>query len=134
MERMNLKKVSSEIRAYVRARIIDFKEKGYKVKEIGEFLNVNVDYVYQVLKKYQLKMPLTTITEYLNRWGMTCQRPAKQATKQNEAAVKEFQEVTFPKIVAQAKKEKIHMISAIKVRLNFSFSLRIRHNSIPTNT
>ena len=36
---------------------------------------------------------------------MTCQRPAKQATKQNAAAVKEFQEVTFPKIVEKAKKE-----------------------------
>ena len=36
---------------------------------------------------------------------MTCQRPAKRATKQNETAVKEFQEVTFPKIVSKAKKE-----------------------------
>ena len=135
---MNLKKVNSEIRAYVRARIIDLKEKGYEVKEIGELLNVNLDYVYQILKKYQrngnslptekirgrkfgegrrlsqaqadeiktaieehtpdefklpyslwsreairelieqkyqLKMPLTTITEYLNRWAM--KRPNK---------------------------------------------------------
>lgn len=165
---MNLKKVGYEIREYVRTRIIDLKEKGYEVKKIGELLNVKLDYVYQVLKKYQkngnslpaekirgrkfgerrrlqqgesesirtaitehtpdefklpyslwsreaiqelieqkyqIKMPLTTITEYLNRWGMTCQRPAKRATKQNAATVKEFQEVTFPKIVAQAKKE-----------------------------
>ena len=50
-------------------------------------------------------MPLTTITEYLKSWSMTCQRPAKRATKQNAAAVKEFQLVTFPKIVAKAKKE-----------------------------
>ena len=50
---MNLKKVNSEIRAYVRARIIDLKEKGYEVKKIGELLNVNADYVYQVLKKYR---------------------------------------------------------------------------------
>ena len=164
---MNLKKTSPETRAYVRTRIIDFKEKGYAVKEIGELLNVADDYVYKVLKKYlknenslptekvrgrkmgegrrlpqaesvEIKtaieehtpdyfklpyslwsresiqelikqkygfvMPLTTITEYLKRWGMTCQRPAKRATKQNAAAVKEFQEVTFPEIVAKAKK------------------------------
>ena len=168
MERINLKKTGSEIRTYVGKRIIDLKEKGYKVKEIGELLNVADDYVYKVLKKYlknanslpaekvrgrkvgearrlpqteseEIKaaieghtpeefslpyslwsreaiqelikqkygfvMPLTTITEYLKRWGMTCQRPAKRATKQNAAAVKEFQEVTFPKIVAKAKKE-----------------------------
>ena len=168
MERINLKKTTSETRAYVRARIIDLKEKGYVVKEIGELLNVADVYVYKVLKKYEkngnrlqeekvrgrkegegrrlaqaqaeeikniitehtpeeinlpyslwsresiqelikqkygFKMPLTTITEYLKRWGMTCQRPAKQATKQNEEAVKQFQEVTFPQIVAKAKKE-----------------------------
>ena len=165
---MNLKKVSSEIRAYLRTRIIYFKKSGYEVKEIGKLLNVADDYVYQVLKKYRkngnslptekvrgrkvgegrrlpqatsdeiktsieehtpdyfklpyslwsreaiqelikqkygFEMPLTTITDYLKRWGMTCQRPAKRATKQNAAAVKEFQEVTFPKIVKKAKKE-----------------------------
>ena len=37
MERMNLKKVSSEIREYVRTRIIDLKEKGYEVKKSVNF-------------------------------------------------------------------------------------------------
>ena len=36
---------------------------------------------------------------------MTCQRPANRATKQNETAIKEFQEVTFREIVLKAKKE-----------------------------
>ena len=52
MGKMNMKKVSLDIRAYVRARIVDFKSKGYDVKGISELLNINVDYVYQVLKKY----------------------------------------------------------------------------------
>ena len=51
-------------------------------------------------------MPITTISGYLHRWGMTCQRPAKQATKQNAVAIREFQEITFPQIVAKAKKER----------------------------
>ncbi|MBR6014410.1 MAG: IS630 family transposase [Selenomonadaceae bacterium] len=55
--------------------------------------------------KLKIKMPLRTITLYLQRWGMTCQRPAKRATKQSATAFKEFQEVTFPKIVSKAKKE-----------------------------
>ncbi len=168
MEKMNLKKVTPEIREYVRTRILCLKEKNYSIKDIGNLLNINDDYIYQVLKKYRengsklppekirgrkfgegrslpqiqadeikkaitehtpdywklpyslwsreaiqelidkkygFKMPLTTITEYLKRWGMTCQRPAKRATKQNAAAVKEFQEITFPQIVAKAKKE-----------------------------
>ena len=163
-----MKKVSPDTRAYVRARIVDFKSKGYDVKEISELLNINADYVYQVLKKYRqnanslpvekvrgrkvgegrrlpqaqseeikisieahtpdefglryslwsreaiqelikqkfgFAMPLTTITEYLNRWAMTCQRPAKKSYGQNEKAVKEFREITFPKIVEKAKKE-----------------------------
>ena len=53
MERMNLKKTKPEIREYVKSRIVEFKEKGYAVKEIGELLNINDDYVYQVLKKYR---------------------------------------------------------------------------------
>ncbi|MBR6012154.1 MAG: winged helix-turn-helix domain-containing protein, partial [Selenomonadaceae bacterium] len=140
---MNLKKTNPEIREYVKSRIIEFKEKGYAIKEIGELLNINDDYACQVLKKYRkmetiksaiikytpdyfklpyslwsreaiqefikqkygIEMPLTTITDYLRRWGMTCQRPAKRATKQSATAVKEFQEVTFPEIVSKAKKE-----------------------------
>ena len=168
MEKMNLKKVTPEIREYVRTRILYLKEKNYSIKDIGNLLNINDDYIYQVLKKYRengsklppekirgrkfgegrslpqiqadeikkaitehtpdywklpyslwsreaiqelidkkygFKIPLTTITEYLKRWGMTCQRPAKRATKQNAAAVKEFQEITFPQIVAKSKKE-----------------------------
>lgn len=58
-----------------------------------------------IKQKYGIEIPLTTITDYLKRWGLTCQRPAKQATKQNLEAVKQFQEVTFPQIVAKAKKE-----------------------------
>ena len=168
MERINMKKSSSEIRKYVRERIIELKGRGYKVKEIGELLDINDDYVRHVEEQYRkngnilpkekargrktgekrrlspeqeseikfaitehtpdywklpyslwsreaiqelielklkIKMPLRTITDYLKRWSMTCQRPAKMATKQNAAAVKEFQEVTFQKIVAKAKKE-----------------------------
>ena len=50
---MNLKKTNSEIREYVKSRIVEFNEKGYAVKEIGELLNIKDDYVYQVLKKYR---------------------------------------------------------------------------------
>ncbi len=53
MGKMNLKKVTPEIREYVRTRILYLKEKNYSVKDIGNFLNIHDDYVYQVLKKYR---------------------------------------------------------------------------------
>ena len=53
MEKMNLKKVTPEIREYVRTRILYLKEKNYSIKDIGNLLNINDDYIYQVLKKYR---------------------------------------------------------------------------------
>ncbi len=50
---MNLKKATSEIREYVRTRILYLKEKSHSVKDIGNLLNIHDDYVYQVLKKYR---------------------------------------------------------------------------------
>ena len=168
MKRTDMKKSTTEVREYVRKRIIECKNKGYKVKEIGELLDVSDDYVRHVFEQYRkngnslakekirgrkvgekrilsqeksdeiktaieehtpdyfklpyslwsreaiqelielklkIKMPLRTITLYLQRWGMTCQRPAKRATEQSAAKVKEFQEVIFPEIVSKAKKE-----------------------------
>lgn len=32
-----------------------------------------------IRQKYGVEMPLTTITDYLQHWEMTCQRPAKRA-------------------------------------------------------
>ena len=70
-------------------------------------------------------MPLTTITEYLKRWAMTCQRAAKQATKQNAAAVIEFQLVTFPKIVAKSKKENGIIFFGVETGICHQLSARI---------
>ena len=40
-----------------------------------------------ILREYGRDMPIRTVGEYLKRWGFTVQRPAKQAMKQNPAAV-----------------------------------------------
>lgn len=55
---------------------------------------------------YGITMPLRTLTDYLRRWGFTCQKPAKQAYEQQRAAVKKWLDEEYPAIAAKAKTEK----------------------------
>ena len=48
-----MKKADSEVRAYIRTRIVYYKERDYEVKVIGELLNVPDDYVYHILEQYR---------------------------------------------------------------------------------
>ncbi len=40
--------------------------------------------------KYGIDVPLRTISNYLERWGMTCQRPTKKAYSQDNVKLKKF--------------------------------------------
>lgn len=57
-------------------------------------------------EKYDLKIPLRTLTDYLKRWGFTPQKPAGQAIEQKPEAVKKWLEEEYPAIEAKAKAEK----------------------------
>lgn len=52
-----------------------------------------------------LKMPIRTVGEYLKRWGMTPQKPVKQAYEQNPKAVQTWLDEEYPEIHAKAKAE-----------------------------
>lgn len=52
------------------------------------------------------ELPLRTITDYLNRWGFTPQKPVKRAYEQNPKAVAQWQETVYPQIQARARQEK----------------------------
>ena len=58
-----------------------------------------------IMQKYGLKMPLSTLGYYLERWGFSVQRPAKRAYKQDEEQVKNWIESEFPGISERAKVE-----------------------------
>lgn len=47
---------------------------------------------------YGKELPLRTITDYLNRWGFTPQKPVKRAYEQNPKAVAQWQETVYPQI------------------------------------
>ena len=56
--------------------------------------------------KYQIKMPLSTVSGYLKRWGFTPQKPKLQSYKQQPEAVQKWIDEKYPEIVQQAKQEK----------------------------
>ena len=59
-----------------------------------------------IRNKYGINIPLRSISNYLDRWGMTCQRPKKRGYSQDDVKLKTFMEETYPGIAAKAKKEK----------------------------
>jgi transposase len=62
--------------------------------------------IQQLIKsKYGITIPVRSISNYLDRWGMSCQRPTKKAYSQDDVKLKEFMNETYPEIAAKAKKE-----------------------------
>ena len=59
-----------------------------------------------IKQKYGIDMPIRTVGEYLKRWGMTVQRPAKQEMNQKKEQVDTWLKEQYPAIHAQAKAEK----------------------------
>lgn len=57
-----------------------------------------------VAARYGINLPLRTMRKYLKKWGFTPQKPVRKAWAQNSAAVQEWLKVTYPSIVARAKK------------------------------
>ena len=56
-------------------------------------------------RKYGIDMPIRTIGEYLHRWGLTVQRPAKQEANQKPEQVEAWLKEQYPAIHAEAKAE-----------------------------
>jgi transposase len=58
-----------------------------------------------IKQRFGIELGKETMREYLLSWGMTSQRPAKRASKQNEIMVKVFKKEAYPAIKALAKRE-----------------------------
>jgi len=62
--------------------------------------------VQQLIRNlYNIDMPIRSVSNYLNRWGLTCQRPTKRAYSQDDVKRKTFMEKEYPSIAKRAKKE-----------------------------
>lgn len=58
-----------------------------------------------VRERYGVTITLRNMSEYLKRWGMTCQRPTKRAYFQDNVKLNAFMHETYPAIVKKAKQE-----------------------------
>ena len=58
-----------------------------------------------IKQKYGIELGKETMREYLESWGMSSQRPAKRAYKQDEKAVEVFKNEVYPEIKKRAKEE-----------------------------
>lgn len=57
-------------------------------------------------QRYDLKLSIRTVGNYLKRWGFTPQKPVKRAYERQESKVKEWLNTEYPAIAKQAKQEK----------------------------
>lgn len=86
----------------IRGTIIDknpdqLKLKGFMWtrKNIGEY----------IARKYGIKMPLSTLGYYLERWGFSVQRPTKRSYKQDPVQIDSWLNESYPTIALRAKDE-----------------------------
>lgn len=56
--------------------------------------------------RFGIAMPIRTVGLYLERWGMTPQRPSRRAYERDDAAVERWLRVEYPKIAGKAKTER----------------------------
>ena len=54
---------------------------------------------------YGIEVPLRSMSNYLKSWGYTCQRPTKQAYKQDSVKVENFKKTQYPTIKARCEVE-----------------------------
>jgi transposase len=59
-----------------------------------------------IARKHGVKLPLSTLGNYLDRWGFSVQRPVKKAYKQNPEHINHWLNDTYPAIKEQAVREK----------------------------
>jgi transposase len=59
-----------------------------------------------IKRKYNITLTLRSISNYLEAWGLTCQRPTKRAFSQDDVRVRKFMEEEYPAIAKKAKAEK----------------------------
>lgn len=58
-----------------------------------------------IARTHRKKLSLRCITNYLKRWGLTCQRPTKRAFSQDDVRVNRFMKEEYPAIRKRAQQE-----------------------------
>ncbi len=72
---------------------------------LASMLWTRADVCQLIMEKYNIAIKIRSMGNYLQRWGMTCQRPAKKAYLQDAVKLDTFMNKSYPDIVEKAKKE-----------------------------
>lgn len=56
-------------------------------------------------REYRVRLSLSAVGGYLQRWGLSAQRPIKRAYERNEAAIAQWLAEVYPTIATRAKRE-----------------------------
>jgi transposase len=56
-------------------------------------------------ERFGVSVSLMTVGRWLKRWGLTPQKPKRRAWEQDSAQVKQWLEVEYPRVAAEAKRE-----------------------------
>ncbi len=80
--------------------LVDHNPEQYKIKGCLWTRDSVRELIHQ---KYGIDMPIRTVGEYLKRWGLTVQRPAKQEMNQKPEQVEAWLKEQYPAIHAEAK-------------------------------
>ena len=70
-----------------------------------------------IRSRYGVELALTTVGQYLKRWGFTPQKPVQRAFEQNPVAVARWLEREYPAIEARAKREGARILWADEMGL-----------------
>jgi len=62
-----------------------------------------------IKQRYDIELSLRVMSNYLKRWGMTCQRPTKRAYFQDNVKVEKFKKEAYPAIKARAETENVEI-------------------------
>lgn len=57
-------------------------------------------------RRFKVRLALTTVGNYLRRWGFTAQKPVRRAFEQSPEAVRAWLAEIYPALTAKAKREK----------------------------
>jgi transposase len=94
--------MTTEQEESIRRMIIDKTPEQLKF----DFMLWTREAVRQLIKRqFKIEMALTSVGNYLKRWGFTVQKPIKVAYEQNPERVKKWMEEEYPAIQAKAKAE-----------------------------
>lgn len=94
--------LSPEEEKEIRATIINKSPNQLKMAGFLWTLEKISTYIW---KTYRKSVSVRCLSNYMKRWGLTCQRPTKRAYGQDIARIEQFQKEEYPAIAKRAKAE-----------------------------